>query len=106
MDAQLATIICAIIGSGALSTLIAQLFAAVAKRKEKKSGMANGIRLILKDRLRFLCLHYIGQGWIYADELEDILAMHGCYHAELGGNGYLDALMSQVKKLPIHGQGK
>lgn len=106
MDAQLVTIICAIIGSSALSTLIAQIFTAVSKRKEKKSGVSNGIRLILKDRLRFLCLHYIDQGWIYADELEDILAMHSCYHTDLGGNGYLDALMSQVKKLPIHGQGK
>lgn len=97
------TIIVAILGSGALSTLISQVCTYLTKREDKKSGVAEGMRLILKDRLRFLCAHYIAQGWIYADELEDLIVMHDCYHSKLNGNGYLDTLMSKVKALEVRG---
>lgn len=100
------TIIVAIIGSGVLNTAINQWCSYVQRRNDDKSGMRAGIRLVLKDRLRFLCGHYITQGWIYSDELEDIIAMHECYHTELEGNGYLDTLMQRVKQLPIKGVGK
>ena len=103
MDAQ--TIILALIGSGILSTIINQIFAIINKRQDAKSGLTHGVRLVLKDRLRFLCVRYIEQGWIYEDELEDLLAMHSCYHDTLKGNGYLDELMSRVKGLPIKGIG-
>ena len=98
-------VIIAIICSGALSTLISQLFTLFMKRAEKKSGVNEGMRLILKDRLRTLCVHYVEQGWIYEDELEDLIRMHSCYHDKLNGNGYLDELMRRVKQLPIHGIG-
>lgn len=96
-------IITAILGSGVLSTLIAQVFAWAARREERRSGTAEGMRLVLKDRLRCLCLHYIDQGWIYEDELEDLMAMHRCYHEKLHGNGYLNELMRRVKQLAIRG---
>ena len=98
-------IIVAIIGSGLLSTIVNRLFSAIDKRQEQKSGVTHGIRLVLKDRLRFLCVRYIEQGWIYEDELDDLVAMHSCYHEVLGGNGYLDELMGRVKALPIKGVG-
>jgi len=99
------TIFAAILGSGLLSTLVSQFFSWLDKRQERKSGTAEGMRLILKDRLRFLCAHYIAQGWIYHDELEDIMVMHKCYHDKLKGNGYLDELMEKVKALDIRGIG-
>lgn len=103
MDAQ--AILIAIIGSGAFSTIVSLIVGQINKYFESKSGMSNGMRLILKDRLRFLCIRYIEQGWIYADELEDLLSMHACYHTKLDGNGYLDTLIDRVKKLEIRGVG-
>ena len=99
------TIIIAILSSGVISALINQIGNYFSKRLEKKSGLNMGMRLIMKDRVRFLCIRYIEQGWVYEDELEDLMAMHSCYHNDLGGNGYLDELMRHVKALPIHGVG-
>lgn len=99
-------IIIAMISSGLLSTIVTQVIAAINKRKESKSGANQAMRLVLKDRLRRLCVHYIEQQWIYADELDDLLAMHKCYHDSLKGNGYLDTLIDKVKALPIHGIGQ
>ena len=93
------------LGSSAFAGLVNQICNHFAKRAERKSGMNKGIRLILKNDIRTLCIKYIEQGWIYEDELEDIIIMHECYHNDLGGNGYLDELMKRVKSLPIHGVG-
>ena len=98
-------IIVAVIGSGLLTTVINRIFNYLDKRAELKSGVTHGVRLILKDRLRFLCARYIEQGWIYEDELEDLVSMHSCYHDTLAGNGYLDELMGRVKRLPMKGVG-
>lgn len=99
MDAQ--AIIVAIIGSGLLSTIINRIF----DYFDKRNGTQNGIRVILKDRIRFLCTRYIEQGWIYEDELEDLVTMHNCYQKSLKGNGYLDSLMNRVQNLDIRGIG-
>ena len=63
--------------------------------------------LIMANRLQFYstikqrCKTYIARGSITSDELEDLLEEHSVYHNELGGNGFLDELMGQVKCLPI-----
>lgn len=98
-------IIVAVIGSGLLTTIINRIFNFLDKRAELRSGVTHGVRLVLKDRLRFLCVRYIEQGWIYEDELEDLMAMHAAYHDTLKGNGYLDELMVRVKQLPMKGVG-
>lgn len=99
-------IIIAILGSGLLSTIVNQVCNAINRKAEARNGVQQGLRLVLKDRLRFLCIRYIEQGWIYEDELEDLIAMHDCYHSTLQGNGYLDELMTRAKKLEIKGVGK
>ena len=99
-------IIIAILGSGLLSTIVNQVCNAINWKAEARNGVQRGLRLVLKDRLRFLCIRYIEQGWIYEDELEDLIAMHDCYHSTLQGNGYLDELMTRAKKLEIKGVGK
>lgn len=98
-------IIVAAISSGLLTTIINRILTYIDRRAELKSGVTHGVRLILKDRLRFLCTRYIEQGWIYEDELEDLISMHSCYHDTLSGNGYLDELMGRVKRLPMKGVG-
>lgn len=102
---MLVELLIAVLGSSALSALVSGIISLIAKKMDTKDGYRKGMRLILKDRVKFLCLSYIEQGWVYADELEDLLAMHDCYHTELGGNGYLDALIGKVKALEIRMEG-
>ncbi len=99
-------IIIAVLGSGVLSTLISQLFALGFRRMETKQGYEAALRLLMKNGLRGLCSTYIRQGWIYEDELEDIIDMHQCYHNDLKGNGYLDTMMDKVKALEVRGVGQ
>lgn len=56
-------------------------------------------RTILYDRIKHLAKAYIRRGWIYMEEYEDIDRMHKVYHDELNGNGFLDTIMSDVRKL-------
>lgn len=58
-------------------------------------------RVLLYDRIKHLAKTYISRGYITAEELEDLIAMHECYHTALRGNGFLDDLMAQVRRLPI-----
>ena len=96
-------IIIAIISSGALSTLISGLFNLWQMRKKKQDGVREGIKILLYDRIKHLGKAYIERGYITAEELEDLTTMHEIYHDPYGlnGNGFLDAIMRNVKSLPI-----
>lgn len=94
-------IIIAIIGSGALAAAISAIVAAANNRMRLHHGVTKGTQVLLYDRIKCLGRHYISEGEIDAEDLEDIIEMHRVYHNELGGNGYLDTLMENVKKLPI-----
>jgi hypothetical protein len=56
-------------------------------------------RTILYDRIKHLAKAYIRRGWIYMEEYEDLDRMHKVYHDELEGNGFLDTVMTEVRKL-------
>lgn len=97
------SIIIAIIGSGALTALITNIFNVYRDRKSHNDGIALGVQLLLYDRIKYLTRSYIRDGKISAEDLEDLSRMWTCYHDPKGldGNGYLDSLMTAVKKLPI-----
>lgn len=96
-------IVVAIISSGALSTLISGLFNLWQMRKKKQDGVREGIKILLYDRIKHLGKSYIERGYVTSDELEDLTTMHEIYHDPdgLNGNGFLDAIMRNVKGLPI-----
>lgn len=94
-------IIIAIISSGAFSVFISWLLSRLDKNKDKKTGISKGVQIILYDRIKYLCRCYIQQGEITANDLEDLERMWNVYHNDLDGNGFLDALMSEVRKLSI-----
>lgn len=96
-------IIIAIISSGALSTLISGLINLWQTKKKKHDGVREGVKILLYDRIKHLGKGYIERGCISAEELEDLTQMHNIYHDPdgLNGNGFLDTLMSNVKRLPI-----
>lgn len=91
----------AIIGSSALTALITNIFQLIRERKSHVDGISNGVRLLLYDRVKYLAKSYIEQGFIWAEDLEDLQRMWECYHNSLDGNGYLDNLMANVHRLPI-----
>ena len=98
---DITAIIIAIIGSGILNIILNYWIA----RKNEYNVNLKANRLVMKNILRELCMKYIEQGWIYEDELEDIITMHQCYHNELKGNGFLDHQMNHVKNLEVRGIG-
>ena len=102
---EITTIIVAIISSGVLNTLLLQAINTKNKKKDKDSGVQEAARLLMKNELRSLCRQYIDQGWIYEDELEDLIAMHSCYHNDLNGNGFLNKQMDKVMNLEVRGIG-
>ena len=54
------------------------------------------------DRLVYLCMRYIERGWVSSDEYEDLNKYLYSPYTEMGGNGTVKKLMSEVQKLPIH----
>jgi hypothetical protein len=94
----------AIIGSGALSVLISNLFSLYRDKRRIGTGVEAGVRQLLYDRIKFLCMRHIERGYITAGDLEDVLEMHKIYHDDLDGNGYLDSLIDRVKRLPIRAE--
>ena len=53
-----------------------------------------------KQIIKHLAKGYISRGSKTAEELEDLIEMHHIYK-KLGGNGFCDALMEQVRTIPI-----
>lgn len=56
-------------------------------------------RIILYDRIKHLAKAYIIRNYITVEEYEDLKRMHDVYHDNLNGNGFLDAIMDEVRKL-------
>lgn len=95
------TLAVAILGSSALSAFIAGMFARKAEKKRHSNGLVSGLRVLLYGSVKYLGRNYIERGWVATDELEDLIEMHNTYHDDLDGNGFLDKIMEDVKKLPI-----
>ena len=95
------TILIAIISSGALSALISGCFTLLSQRKRKDDGISAGVRQLLYDRIKYLCKEHISRKYIASNDLEDLLRMHKIYHDDLAGNGFLDDLIHEVRRLEI-----
>lgn len=91
-----ATIICSIIGSGALATIVTAICNSITRKRDKDDA----VMLLLYHAIKNECKDYILAGKIDSDELEVLIKMHDTYHNR-GGNGYLDRLMNECKQLPI-----
>lgn len=90
--------------SGIIQLALWKLNRKAAKEDKETAGekhIKKAVCVILYDRVKYLGRRHIQEGFITADDLEDIMAMHKCYHDDLDGNGFLDSLMGQVKALPI-----
>ena len=63
--------------------------------------LKTAMRAILHDRIKYLGRAFIVDGGIAFDDRDDLFEMHRIYHDLLDGNGHLDHLMNEVKKLPL-----
>lgn len=95
-------VLLAVIGSSAMASIISGIFSLIKDRKSKDDGLEAGVRILLYDRIKHLCLKYCEVGHISSDDYEDLVKMHQVYHNNLHGNGFLDSEMSSVGKLPRH----
>ena len=95
------TILVAIVSSGALSALISGCFTLASQRKRKDDGISAGVRQLLYDRIKYLCKDHISRKYIASNDLEDLCRMHKISHDDLDGNGFLDDLMREVRRLEI-----
>lgn len=99
-NSALITIVVALLGSTGLSALVTGLFARSREKKRKHDGVQAGVRMLLYDRIKHLGMKYLADGCVKPDALEDLIAMHKIYQNELGGNGFLDKIMKDVRALP------
>nr|DAW31589.1 MAG TPA: hypothetical protein [Caudoviricetes sp.] len=84
-----------------IKTVIKSVNEKISTLEKKIADLIAGEQESLGDRVKHLCLKYIEQGFVWADDLADLKRMHGVYHTTLNGNGFYDDLMAKVKELPI-----
>lgn len=105
-------ILALVLGGGFSAAFVSGIIQLILWRWNRKAAKAdkaggnemhikNALRILLYDRIKYLGRRYIEQGYVPADDLEDLMAMHKCYHDDLDGNGFLDSIMGQVKLLPL-----
>lgn len=90
-------IIIAVVGSGALAAIISGIFGMA-----QKGGVVRKVlRQILYNDIKCLGRRYVAAGYVSEEDLEDLIKMHMIYHDDLKGNGYLDHIMNEVKRLRV-----
>lgn len=96
MENILLPIIVAVISSGGMTALVTTLLNRISKGDPTKIAL----RLLLQDKLEFLCLKYLDQGSISYTKKKFLKSCYRCYKS-LGGNGDMEDLMALVDKLEI-----
>lgn len=71
------------------------------KESESEQDIKAGLRVLLCDRIKFLCNQYILRGYVTIEEYEDLQRMNNVYKLNLKGNGFVKHIMEEVEKLPI-----
>ena len=78
-------------------------------REDVYSMTQKVLRMLLYVEIKQHAKVHIREGSISLEDLEDLIDMHDLYHDDLGGNGFLDNVMHQVRQLPnsnCHGGDK
>jgi len=90
----LVTLLVAILGSAG--------FWSIANRKRSDRDLTRRLLIgLAHDRIVYLCLRYIQRGSITQDEYENLAVFLYRPYIDIGGNGSVMRLMTEVDKLPI-----
>lgn len=93
------TVFSSVLASSGLWTLLQKL----SERKDVKTEMLVGLA---HDRIMYLGMSYIDQGYITNDEYENLRAYLYDPYERLGGNGSAKRIMQEVDRLPIKNMKK
>lgn len=88
------TVICAVFASSGFWALLQ-------KKTDSKDAKTQMLLGLGHDRIIFLCKFYIEQGWISADDYENLNDYLYKPYEMMGGNGSAKRLMEEVRKLPL-----
>ena len=99
MDDVVAIII-ACLGSSGLTAIILAVLQRRWAKSDKQDAVVAGLKVLTVDRVRYLGRCYILDEKITLEDRENLEDMYRAYKA-LGGNGHLETLISEVRKLPI-----
>lgn len=69
--------------------------------KDEIKSLKAGMRVLMLDRIQYLCKKYIEQGYVDYDDRRRLHQMHDSFHNDLDGNGDADILIADVNKLPL-----
>ena len=83
---------------GAIITFVWTMLRA---KKRENDALKEGMQALLRDRIIQAYNHCSDKGWIPIYAMESIEACYKSYE-ELGENGVIDNLMSQLRELPNH----
>ena len=97
MDENIVKIIAAVLGSGALSALVSNIFSLI---KEKR-GTNKLVMMLTADKIYDNFEKMCEDGFAENEKYKLTLKMYEIYK-EQGGNGYADDLKSRAEKLPIN----
>ncbi len=94
------TIIIACLGSSGLTAIILAVLQRRWAKSDKQDAVVAGLKVLTVDRVRYLGRCYILDEKITLEDRENLEDMYRAYKA-LGGNGHLETIISEVRKLPI-----
>ena len=96
---MLATIVCSVLASSGLWTLISKKL----DRNNAESRMLKGLG---HSKIVETGMIYVNRSWITKDEYEDLYTYLYIPYKALGGNGSAERIMDEVKRLPMRDPSK
>ena len=86
--------------SSILGAILAFMGKSLIKYNKERKSLKDGIMWIQHDRLLTLCRHYLTEGEIGVEDLENLEGLYNSYKG-LGGNGTIKKLYERIQNLRI-----
>lgn len=97
------SIVIACLGSSGLTAIVLAILQRRWSCQDKQDALVAGLKVLTVDRVRYLGRCYILDGKISLEDRENLEEMYTAYKS-LGGNGHLETIMSEVRRLPVRGE--
>lgn len=96
------SIVIACLGSSGLTAIVLAILQRRWSCQDKQDALVAGLKVLTVDRVRYLGRCYILDGKISLEDRENLEEMYTAYKS-LGGNGHLETIMAEVRRLPVKG---
>ena len=97
------SIVISCLGSSGLTAIVLAILQRRWSCQDKQDALVAGLKVLTVDRVRYLGRCYILDGKISLEDRENLEEMYTAYKS-LGGNGHLETIMSEVRRLPVKGE--